>query len=257
MSTDYHTDFNSSAYLANLDNPSNPTNRLFLLRCYHEAIQSFSNGLRGLDYGSGPSYFSTISVATKASEIVLSDYTESNLKALRQWLNKDPDAFDWSPYFSHVVQKLEGKAEEEVEKRQELVREMVKAVVPCDLTQDPPIEGGYDKTYDVVLSSLCVCSASQTSKDYLQGIAKLGKLVKPGGTLLIYEPEMTKCGQDVYYFGDSSFEYFGATSDFMMKSLKDSGFVDVSLKRCSLDARFKKKLPNRLGYIFLQGKKDI
>ena len=250
MSTNYHTDFNPSTYLANLENEHSSTQRPFLLRCYHDAIQCLPSGLSVLDYGSGPTFFSTISVATKASEIVLSDYAESNRKALRQWLNKDPDAFDWSPYFSHVVQKLEGKAEEEVEKRQELVREVVKAVVPCDLTQDPPIEGGYDKEYDVVLCCLCVAAASQTSEDHFQGIAKLGKLVKPGGILLIYEPEMETCSQGAYYFGESSFAYYAVTREFITKALKSAGFTEISVKSCNHDEKRKS-----LGFMFMQCKK--
>ena len=253
MSNNYSTDFDSSTYLANLDNETNPTYRPFLLRCYHEAIQCLPSGLSVLDYGSGPSYFSTISVATKASEIVLSDYTESNRKALRQWLNKDPDAFDWSPYFSHVVQKLEGKAEEEVEKRQELVREVVKAVVPCNLMQDPPIEGGYDKEYDVVLCCLCVAAAARTSEDHFQGIAKLGKLVKPGGMLLIYEPEMKTCGQGAYYFGESSFVLYGVTSEVITKALKSAEFTEISVKSCNHQR--KSRVLNSLGFMFVQCRK--
>ena len=68
----------------------------------------------------------------------------------------------WSPYFSRVVKDLEGKGEREMEERQKLVRSLVKAVVHCDVTQDPPIAGGYDRDYDVVVSSLCAESVAQT-----------------------------------------------------------------------------------------------
>ena len=76
--------------------------------------------------------------------------------ALHQWLAGDREAFDWSPYFGYVVKELEGNGEEEVAKRQTLVRNLVKAVVKCDLTQDPPIEPGYEQPYDVVMSSFCI-----------------------------------------------------------------------------------------------------
>ena len=67
------------------------------LRCYHEAFQTIPHGVTVLDYGAGPVIMSTISAATKASEIVLSDYTDSNRIALRQWLDGERAAFDWSP----------------------------------------------------------------------------------------------------------------------------------------------------------------
>ena len=80
-----------------------------------------------LDIGSGPTIAYAISAAPYASEIVLSEYTEANRAALLQWLNNDPDAFDWT---QHVVVHLEGKSEEEVPARAELVRKVIKVVPP-------------------------------------------------------------------------------------------------------------------------------
>ena len=148
------------------------------LRCYHDALQSLpsSSNLKVLDYGSGPVILGAISAATKASEIVLSDYMDKNRKALQQWLDGDPSALDWSPYFTFVVRDLEGKGEQEVAERQELVRKLVKAVVHCDITQDPPIERGYDQLYDVVISSLVLEGASDTVDEYASNASKLGQL---------------------------------------------------------------------------------
>ena len=41
----------------------------------------------------------------------MAEFAEVNRKAVQQWVDKDPRAFDWSPHFDHVVQKLEGKGE--------------------------------------------------------------------------------------------------------------------------------------------------
>ena len=73
------------------------------LRCYHEVFQSLPSGLTVLDYGTGPVIVTTISAFTKASEIVLSDYAGNNREALRQWLDRHPDAFDWSLFFRRVT----------------------------------------------------------------------------------------------------------------------------------------------------------
>ena len=58
-----------------------------------------------------------------------SSYTEANRAALLQWLNNDPNAFDWTHIIKHVVVNLEGKSEEEVPIQAELVRKVIKAVV--------------------------------------------------------------------------------------------------------------------------------
>ena len=250
--TDYHDKFQASEYLKRYY--GTPAGSYYTsLRLYHEVFQSLPTGLRVLDYGSGPSIRGTISAATKASEIVLSDYTEDCRKALRQWLQKHPDAFDWSPYFSHVVKDLEGKGEKEVEERKEEVRRLVKAVVHCDLTQDPPIERGYDQQYDVVMSSLCIDAVARTREEYAQGMNKLSKLVKPGGTLLILGAEVR--GEDGFYVvGEEKFRGFGVASDFAAKAITNAGFCVLTLERLT-DLPEKEVDPQLMSFVFIHGLK--
>ena len=123
-----YTDFEPTAFLERYyttrGNSYNVGRMQHTLRCYHETFQTLPNGLKVLDYGSGPVLFAAISAATKASEIVLAEYADKNCEALRQWLNEDSAAFDWSPHFKFVVQELEGKGEAEVKERQEQVCSM-------------------------------------------------------------------------------------------------------------------------------------
>ena len=195
-----YENFKASDYLK--DRYDDPDRKYYrCLRCYHEVFQSLPSGLTVLDYGTGPVIVTTISAFTKASEIVLSDYAGNNREALRQWLDRHPDAFDWSPFFRRVVKDFEGKDEKEVEERQELVRSLVKAVVHCDLTQDPPIERGYDREYDVVISTLCIEVVVQTPEEYKSGVEKLAKLAKPGGLLVVLGEELVS-GPAAYAVGD-------------------------------------------------------
>ncbi len=48
--------------------------------------------------------------AEYASEIVMAKYTELNRQEITKWINKVPDAHDWSPYLDHVIKEVEGKA---------------------------------------------------------------------------------------------------------------------------------------------------
>ena len=219
------------------------------LRCYHDAFQSLpsSSNLKVMDYGSGPVMLPTISAATKASEIVLSDYLEKNRKALQQWLDGDSAALDWSPYFRFVVRDLEGKGEQEVVERQELVRKLVKAVVHCDITQDPPIERGYDQLYDVVISSFVLESTARNLDEYASNTSTLGKLVKPGGLILIYGVE-NKLGY--YESGDRKLPNITATAEFTVQALKDAGFCNLSL-----DTFLPSDDPHRI-YRFIKGTRN-
>ena len=199
------------------------------LRHYHDAFGTLPQNIVVLDYGCGPTLLSTISAATKASEIVMSDYSDANLQALRLWLHRDTAAFDWSPHFSFVVKELEGKGEEEVVERQEQVRKLVKAVVHCDLTQDPPIDRGYDKLYDVVISSLVVENVANNYDEYKLLISRQGRLVKPGGLLLLYGVE----NGEFYKVGDFTFKGFPVTSEMAMNAMKNAGFDHLSVDKFS------------------------
>ena len=250
---EYHDNFNTPTYLKQWCVVNERLEHY--LRCLHDAVQSLPSGvgLRILDYGSGPSILTAISVATKASEIVLSDYTETNRAAIRRWLDKAPDAFDWSGAFNYVVKGLDGKTESEVTERQEQVRKVIKVVVPCDLTQDPPIEDQYYyEQYDVLIVSLVIACISVSRDNYRHNLAKLGKMVKPGGVLLLYEAERSGTGSGYYPVGSTNFRSTSVSSDFLTEAMSDAGFDSISVEKFLMpleDANF-------VGFMFLQGRKQ-
>ena len=230
----YKEEFEPSVYLKYYE-ASNPSEISFFLKqkflCFHESFLTVPNGVKVLDYGAGPTITLAISSATKASEIVLADYCEKNLKFINGWLNYEADAFDWSPYFAYVVQELEGKGEKEVKEREQIVRKLIKAVVPCDINNDPPIEQGFDTLYDVVMCSLVMEGASNTIEEYCRNIARLGQLVKPGGSVFYYGVEDTV---GYYTIGERNFPSLHVTDELVLTAFRDAGFRDVSLKQCDV-----------------------
>ena len=80
------------------------------LRVLHNFYRSMNTtGLKILEIGSGPVPIHQCSAVPYASEIVFSDYAKPNLIALQKWIDKEPTAFNFTPLFEYVVQKLEGK----------------------------------------------------------------------------------------------------------------------------------------------------
>ena len=225
------------------------------LRCFHDVLQSLPDGLSILDYGSGPSILTTIIAATKASEIVISDYTEGNRAFIRQWLNNTTAALDWSVYFRYVVVELEGKTESDIAAREEQVRKLTKAVVSCNLTQDPPIESGYDRQYDIVVASLVLAASSFSQDNYMSNLDKLGKMVKPGGTIMIYEAERIGSERGFYIVGGAKFSNASVTSDFVSEALKSGGFYYFACEKCAVSCD-EDRDPTFLGFFFLCGKKN-
>ena len=157
---DYETSFDIQQYLE-CYTEFNPIS-CFPVRELHKLVAELKaapKSLSVLDIGSGPTIAHSISVAPYASKIVLAEYAPQNRAALTAWLENQKDAYDWLPYFKTIVTELEGKEEVEVERRVTAVREKVEAVVPCDITKDPPIPQEYMCQYDIVQSFLCLQSA--------------------------------------------------------------------------------------------------
>ena len=228
---DYCDKFNPNDYLQAYYSVANlGPFHLFKLNTLHEFYQSYppSAKLKILDIGSGPIIANTISAAPYAAEIVLSEYTEANRSALLQWLNNDPNAFDWTHVFKHIVVDLEGKTKEEVPIRAELVRKVIKAVVPCDVNKNPPIPTQYVDQYDIVTDFLCLVSACATTEDYTAALVRLHALLKSGGKIVLYTPEYGNTLVPVSYpVGPYNFFDLPLSKDEIFKSLEQAGFCDI------------------------------
>ena len=229
---DYCDKFNPQDYLqAYYGVPNLSPIHLFKLKQLHEFYQSYpsSDKLRILDIGSGPIVANIISAAPHAAEIVLSEYTEANRSALLQWLSNDPNAFDWTHVFEHIVVDLEGKTEEEIPLRTELVRKIIKAVASCDVNKNPPIPMQYVDQYDIVTDFLCLVSACATTEDYTAALVRLHALLKSGGKIVLYTPEYKKnpLTPVSYPVGPHNFFDLPLSKDDIFKSLEQAGYCDV------------------------------
>ena len=221
-----YDEFQSTAYLNYYYKDFSPFVK-HRVQCLHESFQTVPCGVKVLDYGSGPVMLCTISAAAKASEIVLADYTENNRKCLRQWLNSEPDAFDWSPHFNYVVQDLEGKGEKEAREREDQVKKIAKNVVHCDITQNPPIERGFDVLYDVVISCLALEAAGATQDEFFVFLKHLGTLIKPGGSIFYYGVE----GDEAIHYtvGDRNFPSVCVSQEKALRAFENAGFGNITI----------------------------
>ena len=206
-----------------------------MLKTLHDFYQSYDATeakLKILDVGSGPVIAHTISAAPHAAEIVLSDYTEANRAALLQWLNNDPNAFDWTHIIKHAVVDLEGKSEEDVQERAELVRKVVKAVVHCDVNHDPPIPPEYVGQYDIVTAFLCLSVACATREDYVAALVRLHALLKSGGKIVLLNAdrkEQDTLTQASYTVGSQEFFALRLSRDSISELLEQAGFCDIKV----------------------------
>ena len=231
---EYHNTFEPDAYLHVLYNR--------VLEWQHEVLKGLHSfypstygttppGLKVLDFGAGPAVAYHATTAVYASEVVLAEYTEKNRKALRLWLDRDPQAYNWTPHFKCVVQDLEGKGERETAEREEQLRKVVTAVVSCDITKDCIIEKGHEGPYDVVFSCLCLAVACATKDAYAAAVLKLSKLLKPGGwiVLVVPLPKPEVKDQDFYVIDANKFHCLIVDEDFVRSCLQQAGFCNIEI----------------------------
>ena len=196
-------------------------------KCYE--APSTGPGLKILEFGAGPVIANVISASLYASEIVLSDYLESNRKVLQMWLDRDPKAPNWSPFFQYVVQELEGKSIVEAAEREEEMRQVIEAIIPCDIHNDPPVEQAYHGPYDLILSSYCLESACKSLKEFSEAVSKLAELTKPGGKLVIVT--MDGPGETFFYMvGEKRFINLSITEEALTNILQRNGFHDITIE---------------------------
>ena len=260
LAKSYEDDFDSKWYLNRYKEVT--TWHEQPLRLLQEVYASYGTppaGLKVLNFGTGPVIAYEISAPLQASEIVFADYAKQNRTMLQQWLDNDPEAHDWSSFFKFVVTKLEGKSTEEASSREDQLRKLVKAIVTCDITQDPPIQAGYEGPYDIVVSSLCLEYAFSSLKGYAEGLSRLSKLVKPGGKLCLNSIE----GQGVThaYIMDTQWFYgLNLTAEKLTTMLTEKGFHDIQVTRQPHD-REKLTGPQKKGtstaMLFVTATKDL
>ena len=195
--------------------------------------------LKVLDYGCGPVIAFDISAAKGEAEIVLAEYGEKCRQALQDWLNRHPSAWDWTPYIEHVVCDLEKKDKSEVIQREENLRKVIKAVVPCDITQDPPIAQGYEGPYDVVMSILCIENGCLTKDEYKAAVRRIASLTKKGGNFLLYSSVRNRGEHDetpgYYHVGKEKHIQVALPLQFVMTTLKESGFLVAEINELPME----------------------
>ena len=209
--------------------------RKHTLQKFHQFFTGSKSDLKILEVGAGPVIVHAISAAQYASEIVLSDYSDNFRSALQKWVDGDPTAHDWSGYFKYVVEDLEGKTEKEAKERETQLRKAIKAVVPCDITADPPLPAEYMGTqYDLVTTVACLEAACRTRDSYKAAVGRMYKLLKPGGRIVIYGGEKDadfkspEEGVDLV-LGNQGYAMLSITREFVKRTLEDAGFSDIQM----------------------------
>lgn len=233
----YHRSFEPDDFLSHHFYDIHPVHNQVTLDGLHDLYSNKyreKTDLKVLEVGCGPAIAYQISAAPHASKIVMAELVERNRDAIRLWVDKKPGAYVWTPFLRYVVQRLEGKGEEEVTKREEQLRRVITSIIPCDATENPPIPPGYEGPYDVVLETSLLTTICTNEDDLVAALIRMSKLLKPGGTFASksYVVEgTTTCTHTYPIGGGNTAVACNLSQDSLYQCIKAAGFSSIEFKR--------------------------
>ena len=236
---DDYNRFVPASYLRTRYNDPEEERSQFYLHSFHKFYQQYHTQwdhttARLLEFGGGPVIVPLISAAPLVSEIVFSDYAESNRNEVQQWKDNDPNAHDWMPYIRHVVHKLDGNAlSEAAVTRERILRNRLQYVVSCDINADQENLLGCEavrKPFDIISVNACVEAAVDSYGQYLTCLAKLKTLLKAGGLMI----GMHTLGTSWWKVQDEKYKCIPLTEGTVVASLQQTGFSVLEKKTASM-----------------------
>jgi SAM-dependent methyltransferase len=180
-------EYYTAAVLANPGYEFFHVNMIKILDQHSEKIQGKQ---RVLEFGGGPCLWASFFLAQYFDEIWFCDYAPSNLQFVQDWLDEQPNAYDWKPYFNCLLDIKQGHHEDAAEYETQLRSALRKGkIFQCDVNKSNLLclnEHESNQTFDMIFTSACLEAACSTYDIFEQTICRLGDLLKPDGILLIF-----------------------------------------------------------------------
>ncbi|MDZ8183856.1 MAG: guanitoxin biosynthesis pre-guanitoxin forming N-methyltransferase GntF [Nostoc sp. ChiSLP02] len=200
----------------------------FCLEFLVESLRRVSSVPVALDFGSGPIVSHILPLATKAAEIHVSEYLESNLSELQKWVKNQSDAFNWRQFTSEVL-RLEGNlnpTQTDIENREQKIRQQITQLLPGDVRETNPLGLEKREFYPLVTAHYCAEGISPNRDSWRIYMSNIMSMVKPGGTLIT-----SACGSGTFYrVADLYFPSTKLEPQDVLNCFWDNGFFDVDIR---------------------------
>lgn len=152
----------------------------FLVSEVHKVV----GASRLLEMGCGPTVSHAIPFVPHVDSIVLSDYLESNLNHIKEWVANPETGHQWSLHTAYVLQLEKGKATSTtVKEREDLFRKKLKTIIVGDLLSKRPIRSV--QKFPVVSCFYATEQAASDEAEWLDVMQNLSSLILPGGHLFL------------------------------------------------------------------------
>jgi hypothetical protein len=105
--------------------------------------------------------------------------------------------------------------------KEEKLRQVVKQVLKCDVTQSQPLGGVPLPQADCLLSTLCLDAACPDLPTYRTALKNLSSLLKPGGFLVIIDVLKSS----YYMVGEQRFSSLSLDQEEVEAAVKEAGYT--------------------------------
>lgn len=192
----------------------------FLVRAFSQVLE----GVKVLEFGSGPTMFTALAASRRASEIHLSDFHHANRLELQMWVESDRNSFDWSKYTKLVLQFEQDASPVSVAERELVTRGLVRRILHCDATRHPSIEET-GLSYDVVASNLCIEAVAQDLEQWQNYLQNATAPLRPSGKLILTAVK----GSRTYSVGKEVFRVLPLDERELELAVKQAGFHNIEI----------------------------
>lgn len=246
--------FNPHAYLQEYYDHIGSEN-LALLEFLAGAYAEFDDrSVRILEFGGGPTLYQHASAARVATEIVFTDYLQSNLDEVQAYIDRGENHFDWSEFVDKALEIELGRSPtvEEAETRLRLLQQAIAKLALGNVLEEDPVEGD-NQQYDVVQSMFVAESITSNEASWRQALVNELSKLKPGGTYIT----AGLLGAKSWPAGDDEFPAFPLDRKTVVRTFKELGLDITSIKTIPAEHVTGEGTPNQgyEGMFFIKARK--
>lgn len=158
-----------------------------LLKFYAEAYQQIPQVGKILEFSGGPTIYSLITAAAKATEIHFSDFLTDNRKEVKRWLTNHKMSFHWD-HFIHRALEHEGHqniSDDHLTARKQTIQSKVKKLVKSNAFRKFNLKHNGHSQYDTVSVNFVAESITPKKNEWEKALKNIFSLIKPGGHLIL------------------------------------------------------------------------
>lgn len=203
-----------------------------LLAFFADVSKKLPKVKRLLEYGGGPTVYQLVSLANNVSEIDFTDYLESNLGQVKNWVKDKKSAHDWRPFVRVALFYEYGSmpTNSAVYARERKLRSLLKSFGRVDAF-NPENDKSKNQKYDVVSTNFVAESISSNRTQWRKSLKSITNYVEDNGWLV-----MTAIRNARYWrSGDDSFASYAIQKKDLEEELKKMGFRIVISRQIDAD----------------------